>query len=257
MRRFIETGRKFYTFEEFLQAKDVNLPMIIVRHDVDRRPGNSLMMAQLEHSLGIRGSYYFRIVPESFHVPVIRKIAELGHEIGYHYEDIDLALKAMKREGKDVSKISEAELIDAGFTFFQKNLATVRSVAPVQTICMHGSPLSAYDNKLLWRKYSYKELGLIGEPYYDTDFNQFAYFTDTGRRWNGDKMSVRDKVQSKYSYNFKHTHGFLKEITGMPERIMLTIHPERWSNHPVKWAKELVMQNIKNQVKKIIVARNK
>ena len=61
---------------------------IILRHDVDDRKLNSLQTARLENELGIRGTYYFRMVPESFDEDVIRQIYELGHEVGYHYEDL-------------------------------------------------------------------------------------------------------------------------------------------------------------------------
>ena len=59
---------------------------------------------------------------------------------------------------------------------------------------MHGSPMSPYDNRLLWTKYDYRDYGIIGEPYFDVDFSEVAYYTDTGRRWDGDSVSVRDKM---------------------------------------------------------------
>jgi hypothetical protein len=59
---------------------------------------------------------------------------------------------------------------------------------------MHGSPRSKYDSKDIWHKFSYCDLGIIGEPYFDTDFSQVFYLTDTGRRWDGYKVSVRDKI---------------------------------------------------------------
>jgi len=59
---------------------------VILRHDVDRLPANSLATARMEHETGIRGSYYFRVVTESYEEQVIREIYALGHEIGYHYE---------------------------------------------------------------------------------------------------------------------------------------------------------------------------
>ena len=37
----------------------------------------------------------------------------------------------------------------------------------------------------IWSKYNYRKLGIIGEPYFDMDFDQFFYLTVTGRRWNG------------------------------------------------------------------------
>ena len=55
---------------------------VILRHDVDRLPGNSLAIAQMEHASGIIGSYYFRIVSESYDEGIIREISLLGHEIG-------------------------------------------------------------------------------------------------------------------------------------------------------------------------------
>ena len=54
--------------------------------------------------------------------------------------------------------------IDLAYELFKVNLAKMREVADIKTICMHGSPLSPYDNKLIWKKYSYKDLGIIGEP---------------------------------------------------------------------------------------------
>ena len=50
-------------------------------------------------------------------------------------------------------------------------------------------------------KYDYKSLGIIGESHRDVDWNQVYYLTDTGRRWDGESVSVRDKVDSQ---NPKH-----------------------------------------------------
>ena len=96
---------------------------------------------------------------------------------------------------------------------------------------------------------TYKYLEIIGEPYYDIDFNEFAYFTDTGRRWNGNFVSVRDKVNSKYNFNFRSTHDIIEKISQLPDKVMFTIHPERWQDSFIPWAKELVWQNMKNAVK--------
>jgi len=77
---------------------------------------------------------------------------------------------------------------------FERNLEKLRKFYPVKTICMHGSPLSEWDNRLIWEKYNYRDFGIIGEPYFDVDFGEVFYLTDTGRRWDGDEVSVRDKV---------------------------------------------------------------
>ncbi len=80
-------GFSFQTFAEFLENQDAKV--IILRHDVDKLPENSLKIARLEASLGIRGSYYFRTVPCSYNEEIIREIARLGHEVGYHYETME------------------------------------------------------------------------------------------------------------------------------------------------------------------------
>jgi len=38
-----------------------------------------------------------------------------------------------------------------------------------------------------------------------------------------------------------------------PERVMFTFHPQRWTDRPVLWLRELLLQNMKNVVKGMIV----
>jgi len=138
-----------------------------------------------------------------------------------------------------------------------------RQLADVNTIYMQGSPKSRYDGKDLWKHYSYNDLGIIGEPYFDMDFNQFFYLTDTGRRWNGWREIVRDRVPQqeqwiKKGLVFKTTSQIINAAHSgkLPPKIMITVHPQRWSSSAAPWVKELVLQNVKNLVKRIIIAKN-
>ncbi len=140
-----------------------------MRHDVDRLPQNALQLAQIENSVGIKGTYYFRIATESFNLDIMQKIAESGHEIGYHYEDVNLVSKNMKVKSSNDEEI----LIDLAYESFCRNLEVFRRNFDIKTICMHGSPLARYDNKLIWSKYNYRDLGIVGEPYFDVDFIRF------------------------------------------------------------------------------------
>ena len=58
------SGYSFQTFEQFIT--DPVEKVVIMRHDVDRLPGNALKMAGLEHGMGIAATYYFRAVPVSW-----------------------------------------------------------------------------------------------------------------------------------------------------------------------------------------------
>ena len=253
-------------------------PTVILRHDVDLKPQNSLATAKLEHELGIKGSYYFRAVPESWDEQIIREIAALGHEVGYHYETMDTVdsrhcesrssfvgrSNLLNQDCFAKSARNDEMRIDAAFSLFVENLNHLRQIVDVKTICMHGSPRSKYDNRDIWQKYDYRKLGIIGEPYFDMDFDQYFYLTDTGRRWDGWRVSVRDRVSQqeqwiKEGLVFKTTSQIVNAAHSgkLPPKIMITVHPQRWSNSAAPWVKELVWQNVKNMVKKIIVATNR
>ncbi len=237
----ILSGYEFQTFKEYLQWPLDKV--VILRHDVDKKPGNSLCFAEIEHDKGLKASYFFRVVPESLDADILIKIKTLGHEIGYHYEDMDPA------KGDPEKAIKS----------FGQNLEKLRKLAPIDTICMHGSPLSKYDNKDLWKHYDYHEYGIIGEPYFDLDYANVFYVTDTGRKWNNRDASIRDKVESPFEIEVKSAQHFIELIKAgqMPEQMMINTHPQRWNDAAVPWVVELVSQTVKNQIKKVISRREK
>lgn len=241
-------GYQFLTFEQYCQLK-ASLPkkFVILRHDVDLKAINSLQTAQVEHELGVKASYYFRVVPQSNQPEIIRAIAALGHEIGYHYEDMAVA------DGN----------VEKAIAHFQEQLAYFRQYYPVRTICMHGAPTSKWDGRDLWKYCDYLAQGIIGEPYFDVDFSEVFYLTDTGRCWDGYKVSVRDKIpmyQDQWTEQglvYHHTDDILcaVEQSTLPPCIMMTTHPQRWTDKPIEWTRELILQTIKNWVKRLFFVK--
>lgn len=252
-------GFIFERFDEYIEKSSI--ASILLRHDVDRKPQNSLATAIIENKLGIQGTYYFRMVPESFNVDTIKQVADLGHEVGYHYETMDSASIKLKVKSKKLKEEEIEKLIDVAYEDFCENLEEFRKIYPVKTICMHGSPKSAFDNRDIWKKYDYRQLGIIGEPYFDIDFDKFFYVTDTGRCWNGYKYSVRDKMTQqerwvKEGLVFKTTNDIIKaaQDNKLPNQIMITVHPQRWTNKPALWLWELAAQRAKNVVKAFMIS---
>jgi hypothetical protein len=193
-------------------------------------------MAHLEHDLGVAGSYYFRVTPGVWDPGVMENITALGHELGYHYEDLAIARG-------DLSK---------AMAHFETRLAQFRHIYPVTFICMHGSPLSRHDNRALWKTYDYRQFGIIGESCFDVDYTQVFYITDTGRKWNHTGASIRDRVESGFDIRVNST-AHLADLAGkgaLPDQMMITVHPQRWHDRAVPWVKELVWQNVKNGVKR-------
>ena len=210
-------------YSKLLDAlKAYDFQELTLRHDVDLRPINSLRTAQIEAQKGIKGIYYFRAVPESWDEEIIKLIALLGHEIGYHYENLTTC------HGN----------IDLAYKDFCANLERLRAIVPVRSICMHGSPRSPFDSRDIWKKYDYHELGIESEPYLDTDFSQVFYLTDTGRMWDGYKVSVRDRIPQyqdvwiAQGLSFHTTKDVIKGLHEgiVPKRLMITLHPQRWNN---------------------------
>lgn len=237
-------GYKLISYAQYIKGEREK-KFVILRHDVDAKPENSLKTAQLEHALGAKATYYFRVGKESNQPEIIRAIVALGHEIGYHYEDMSLC-------GGEVEK---------AWDHFQTWLDYFRQYYAVETICMHGAPTSKWDSKELWKTYDYKTLGLLGEPYLDTDFSDVYYLTDTGRCWDGYKVSVRDKIPdhqdawTKAGLTWHTTEQLIAAIEQgrLPEHVMMTTHPQRWTNNCGAWLKEAITQNIKNIVKRCII----
>ena len=240
---FINKGYEFQTYAEFTECPKKKC--IILRHDVDKKPNHSLMFAKIQSLFDIKGSYYFRMVPSSYNEKIIKEIAELGHEIGYHYETMDIT-------GGDSKKAIE---------IFKNDLNTLSRLVAIKTICMHGSPMSKFDNRELWKYYNYKDFGITAEPYFDIDFESVFYLTDTGRKFDGDKVSFRDKPMQSISKKwpvYHKTTDIIKAIEkgSFPQVAMITFHPQRWSDNLFEWLGEYILQNIKNVIKRMLVKKN-
>lgn len=238
----VAAGYSTLTFTQFFSLHNMAEQVIILRHDVDRKPERALQMAKIENCLGIRSTYYFRKNENVFKPAMINEIVNMGHEIGYHYEVLD------KTKGDYEKAIS----------LFEAELQEFRNICDVKTICMHGNPFSKWVNKDLWTEYNFTDFGITGEPYLSIDYKKVLYLTDTSRRWNS-KFSVKDVVGANANQPIektKSTDDVIRLINGGDiEQMCILAHPERWSDSFGAWLKELMWQNTKNLGKAILVKR--
>ena len=255
-----------------------------IRHDVDLRPEFSLRVAQVEAEMGVQATYYFRSMHFESHAEVIKAIVALGHRAGYHYESLTTCKGDM----------------EAAYEDFCQNLEKLRKIVPVTTACAHGSPRSPWNSQSMWesqsrkvtesksrkveKSKSHKEqtlyhsatlplchstydihaLGIEYEPMLDTDFSKTLYLTDTGRRWDGYKVSVRDKV-SQYQEQWQqdglvfHSTDDIIQALRDPEHpihqkeLLINTHPQRWMPFGPQWLTEATLQWWKNIAKRVIV----
>lgn len=219
-----------------------------LRHDVDLYPERSLRTAEIEAEEGLTATYYFRTVPESYDENIIKQIVALGHTAGYHYECLTTCNGDM----------------EAAYEDFCRNLEKLRKVVPITTACAHGSPRSPWNSQNLWKHHDIHTLGIDYEPMLDTDFSKTLYLTDTGRRWDGYKVSVRDKVpqfQEQWQREglvFHSTDDIIRAINNpnLPIHkysLLINTHPQRWMPFGTRWLLEASVQWWKNQAKRILV----
>ncbi|MDD2439249.1 MAG: hypothetical protein PHD41_03365 [Methanosarcinaceae archaeon] len=208
------------TMAEYLCLEQLPERFALIRHDVDRMPKNSLNTSLIESELGVKATYYFRARNNVFVPEILQEIAAYGHEIGYHYE-------VLSDSGGDY---------DLALALFKQNLKEFRNICEVKTICMHGSPLSKYDNRDLWKKHSFETFGIIGEAYLSVE-GKLNYFSDTGRSWNS-KNNIRDFLPgSSGLVGIKDTDELIELIREkkLPNFYIL-IHPERWASTLTEWS---------------------
>ena len=65
--------------------------------------------------------------------------------------------------------------------------------------------------------------------------------------------------RSGFDITIKNTKDLIKKIENgeLPDKIMINVHPQRWTDTPLPWVKELVWQNFKNVIKRaMLVYRN-
>lgn len=240
LRAGLDAGYEHITVREYLSAEQLPNEFIIHRHDVDRKPENSLAMARLEAEHGISSTYYFRTIRKTLKPELIAAIEELGHEIGYHYEDMD-------RADGDVEKAHES---------FAEQLGRLREIATIDTVCMHGNPLTAYDNRDMWSGVeTFNEYGLLGEAYLSMDFVDVTYFSDTGRTWKDGGLKVKDNPVGESHKNVQVDST--DELVGLVNRIeesrfYLLSHPNRWATTTPEYVTEYSKDAVTNVGKRVI-----
>lgn len=246
-----EAGYAFVTMPELLARQGEKV--VCLRHDIDKRPECALRMAEIEHQMGIRATYFVRTVLGLSNTNMLQQLVALGHEIGYHYEDL------VRAKG-DTEKALCA---------FRKHLQYLRAFYPVESICMHGSPQSDIDPKDLWKEVDYHEEGITIEPYLDLDYSRVFYLTDTGRRWDGYQVSVRDKIPqyqeewNRLGLSFHTTQQLIRALRegkiaaafDAPHSLLITTHPQRWCCSPLRWFTEYLLQLAKNGIKRLCIKR--
>ena len=192
---------------------DPAAPTIYLRHDVDRLVWRAVRMARAEHTAGIRSTYYFRCsAPGEFPEEAIRNVAELGHEIGLHYETV------VQARG-DLNSAKE---------LFLSQLARLRQFGDVATVAAHGSPLSKWENGSIVDPSFLRTAQLLGDAALVPDGIPALYITDTGGNF-GSALNRRDHTNAPQWDTPSNCSDLAANLRPSEKPyVILNCHPERW-----------------------------
>lgn len=143
-------------YEFRLFRAHISLPSykhVKLRRGVDLKLANSRALVKLEYSLEVKGAYCLGINYQTLKADIIKVIAAYEDGIGHYNED-----------GDQVYADTLIKQIDLTFSDYCKILDKLRMIIQINSICIYGSIREKYDNKLIWSKYNYCDISLIGKP---------------------------------------------------------------------------------------------
>lgn len=193
-------------------------PYVIWRVDVDYRETHAVQLAQIAAAHHLHGSFYFRCKETVFPLDTIRQIAKLGHEVGYHFETLDLCRGDFA----------------AAADLFVRHIETLRQAGfEIRTVAAHGGPPVAANYQrnldLLTQKPELlKQVDLLGETTLSLDFKRVTYVSDARWRWRryeGYQPGQRGQPTSLWAV----ARDYAQWDTG----LYINFHPQQWFEYPI------------------------
>jgi hypothetical protein len=95
--------------------------ILLLRHDIDSDPPRARRMSEIERSLGMIGSFFFR--RSTWDVGLMRELVAAGCDVGYHYEELATLIK---QQGAATAVAARA-LLDPARARLRSTLASLRA----------------------------------------------------------------------------------------------------------------------------------
>lgn len=227
-KRFHSICKKISEVKQTIKANEIHsqstgeAQWIIFKHDVETNVGRALKMAEIEHEYGIKATYYVQgyLLEDESNIPLLKKMAELGHEVTYHYDVLDA-------NNGDYDKAKE-EFVDYVNTFEKHGFK-------IETLCPHGNPVIIRDgwnsnkdffrNKAISEEFNTMLDVVVHLP--ELLNSDYTYISDAGFQF---KIIVN--VESNdIGNNGDIVIGSLNEFVNLcndNKKVILSTHPHRW-----------------------------
>lgn len=139
--------------------------IMVLRHDIDTDPATARRFFEIERSLGVRASYYFRLTTLDTRLMV--EIEEYGSEASYHFEEIADFVKLHGIHCTGVLRARMGEVEDRFFINFTD--IERRTGIKLRTVASHGDfvnrKLGIINHELLQNAALRQRCGITHEAY--------------------------------------------------------------------------------------------
>jgi len=191
-------------------------PCIVLRHDVDVPRRGVRELFNIERSLDIRSTWYFRwstVWPE-----LMQEMIAYGNEVGLHYQSLaDICME----HGIDDFRKLHANHIDEARERLASELVRFRREygVPCRTIASHGHPLNSKltvaNNQIMDSGFK-SRMNLAAEAYDEDIVSRFdAYVSDAWPLLNN---------------GWTYGRSFIDVVSDEPNVACLLIHPQHWKH---------------------------
>jgi hypothetical protein len=165
----LDKVRTTHRLQRFVDLKDEAPaePFVVLRHDVDYSPAAAIELAEQEAACGVRATYFLLLngfyynLLDPKHAQVPARLADLGHEVGLHY-DVNFLYRFAESRWEDLIGV-------------QAGVLEALSGRPVVSIAMHQPGLVG-DDPLRHRTHYLN-------AYDDRFFRDMCYLSDSARAW--------------------------------------------------------------------------
>lgn len=187
-----ELDYKFCTYNEIYNCNRG----VLLRHDVDFDLGKALEMAIIEKELGVRSTYFILLSTDFYNVfskesfEKIRKIMNLGHRIGLHFDEQRYLICSVDDIKKNVS--------------YEVKILSELIGETIDAVSMHRPSQLILDSDI-------KFDGLINS-YSSYHFKEIKYISDSRIKWGENVLDVIKKnkydkfhiLVHPFSYDYKN-----------------------------------------------------
>jgi len=169
----LESGYRFICFDELARAREADGYFCLLRHDCEGDLATALQLGKLEREMGVTSTYFVQLrsplynVLSSPHGKLIRKLLDLGHRLGLHFDE---------RSADHAPPATIPDLVDK-----ERALLSAEFGVPVDAVSFHQPTAVVLENNVKIRCLN---------TYDRQDMAGFGYLSDSSWHWREDPVEA-------------------------------------------------------------------